>query len=383
MKKKSTLVLLGLAALLLVLASGTGLAKSPTPATVTGTASPQLSSQGIIPCKDGSGQHCGLAELTTDQVFYLYSFTQGSGFTDSIPVNVCTTSTTGTYYSGTPPQPAGTFTAYAGYDSATSGVIFSWSPDGGGGTLPSGDYTLPTIPTFNSDTCHLVNILLDFTTLTAGTYNLNFHLASQSVPNNVTSDVDGPTNVHIVVDVAEPEGGPTCFITDSDFNFLLDCSSKPVGTDGTFRIVTNKKGIEVSTNPGQFYYNLLWTNDSGTDQTVSVNFARYGVSPHGAQAIHAGLFPPPFSGETLENFNTVNDAIPSGHDDSLESVTVPDGWTLWVDYHLQWSDLGSSAAAGISGDSCSANACFKVEGSIVTQSGTLGPCTAGACGYKK
>jgi hypothetical protein len=74
-------------------------------------------------------------------------------------------------------------------------------------------------------------------------------------------------------------------------------------TNGRFVIVVNKKNIEVATNPGQFYYNIVWTNSTGFDQVVEVTFARTGVIPNGAQAIHGEVFPDPFTGVTPALFN--------------------------------------------------------------------------------
>ena len=143
----------------------------------------------------------------------------------------------------------------------------------------------------------------------------------------------------------------SCFITDSSGNFLTKCDGSLAdqsGSDaGRFAIVANKKLIEVSTNPGQFYYNVLYHNSTSAPITVDVTFSRLGVDPKGAQAIHAALFAPPFSGITQDGFNDVNDGIPEGTDDQVQGITIPAGWTLWVDYHLQWTGLGSRCRAAV------------------------------------
>lgn len=70
----------------------------------------------------------------------------------------------------------------------------------------------------------------------------------------------------------------SCFLTNSDGAFLADCDGVLVtesGSDeGRFAIVVNKKQIGVATNPGQFYYNLIWHNTTGAQQTVDVEFER-------------------------------------------------------------------------------------------------------------
>ena len=39
-----------------------------------------------------------------------------------------------------------------------------------------------------------------------------------------------------------------------------------------------------------FYYNFIWVNTTGNDQTIDVDFVREGVAPKGAQAIHYAVF---------------------------------------------------------------------------------------------
>ena len=190
--------------------------------------------------------------------------------------------------------------------------------------------------------------------------------------------------IHLHFHVAGASTG-TCFITDSSFNFLLDCANAEVtsGTGGRFTIQVNKKNIEVATQPGQFYYNLLWTNTGG-DRTVTVVFTRSGVHPHGTQAIHASVFPS-FPVLSFFNFDLVNNDIPSGADDVLDAVFVPAGDTLWVDYHLEWDGLGGPAPTDIGLTCATANQTFTVSGTVSNTAGgavLAGPCIAGASGYK-
>jgi hypothetical protein len=199
----------------------------------------------------------------------------------------------------------------------------------------------------------------------------------------------GSTEIHIrvLVNPASSSTRISCFITDSSGNFLTKCDGSLADQSGSaagrFAIVANKKTIEVSTNPGQFYYNVLYVNSGSTPITVDVNFFRSGVDPKGTQAIHAALFAPPFSGFTQDGFNDVNDGIPEGTNDLLQGITIPAGWTLWVDYHLQWTGLGAPVPNGCATDCQNANQPFWVTGTISEAGGHSETCTAGAWGYLK
>jgi hypothetical protein len=153
-------------------------------------------------------------------------------------------------------------------------------------------------------------------------------------------------------------------------------------TDGRFPIVANaKRNIQVATNPGQFYYNIIWENKTGATATVNVAFMRSGVNPKGAQAIHALAIAPPFSGINMDDFNAVNEGIPGGSDDLIEGIVVPANWFLWVSYHLEWAGLGQSVPGGCATTCPTANQLWTVKGTI---SGAVDrECTAGAAGYKK
>lgn len=360
MNKKRTIAILGLG-LLLVLAVGTPQIYAAN-ASVTATVTPGTSDQSIIPSSPSP---------SSNEVFYAYTVNANSTFTDSIPVQICTVAVPGTFQNN----------PISGYNLT---LEFAPTGSGTGGNLPG--FSLPTIPVFLADGCQTVDITLDLSNLAVGDYVQNFHVGVSESAAHTNVRLEGKTGFHLRVHAVEAPTTVSCFITDSDFNFLLDCQNNPLtsGSGGKFTIVTNKKNMEVATNPGQFYYNLVWTNSTGSDQTVSVAFARTGVKSHGTQAIHAGLFPPVFSGTTLDNFNAVNDGIPSGADDALESITVPDGWTLWVDYHLEWGGLGSPAPIDIATTCATANQCFSVTGTLSGGAGVgTSVCTAGACGYKK
>jgi hypothetical protein len=379
MKKKSLLVALGLAALLLVVASGTAWADQPIPLTVTVTPLPSQPSG--IPATSPDGQ--GNANI----VRYVYTLDAGQSLHETIPVALCVSAPPEglSAYSfqvaiGPPSGDAGNLPATLSYSPSDTVTINQGSQSA---DCPSGQPGVTVDISIVSAALSDIDLNVDYTK----NFNVMFPPHATTDPTNLKPEFDkqSPTEIHVQVHVVPASGAPSCFVTDSGFNFLADCDNTDItsGDGGRFRIVTNKKGVEVSTNPGQFYYNLVWTNVSTLPQTVRVDFALFRVHPHGTQAIHALVFPPPFSGTTAENFNAVNDAIPSGADNVLESVSVPVGWTLWVDYHLEWNDLGNLAPAGIATSCPASNQKFSVQATLSGGGITPQTCAAGAYGYKK
>jgi hypothetical protein len=343
-----------LASILVTVASATLLAAGPPPKLDVAVTAQTSTPGGVVPDVGGLGN--------SDVSTYAYQVSGGSSITDSLPIQLCVTSA---------PTAAGT-----GYP-----LVLHLAPQGLGGNLPG--VSLPADVTFSADGCQTVFINLNTGALAGGNYSQNIVITvASSVPNNAQVLFDHSI-IHIKVK-ASSTPAVSCFTSDSDFNFLVDCAGNPVtsGSSGIFSIVTNKKNIEVATNPGQFYYNLLYTNTSGADQTITVAFTRSGVIPNGAQAIHALVFAA-FPVISAANFDAVNSGIPSGADDKLEGVVVPAGSTLWVDYHLEWAGLGSPAPAGIATSCSTANQTFSVTGSVTSGDTLIGTCGAGASGYKK
>jgi hypothetical protein len=290
--------------------------------TVTLSITPQTSTpMGIVPNQPGQG----------NGDFYAYSITDGQSISDTIPVQLCITA-----------------------QESTSWTSFNvqFGPIGAGGNLPG--VTLPATVTFNeSDVgtalpfCKTTNILISTGALNLPDPNVS-KLFNKEINIGVTGETPssglgklkvsstGESNIHIKV-LVKPgsENNVSCFITDSSGNFLTNCAGEPVNAsgsdDGRFAIVANKKLIEVATNPGQFYDNVLYVNTGSSPITVDVHFTRDGVDPHGTQAIHALVFAPPFSGITQDNFNDVNDGIPGGQMIRLMAsrfrLDGPYGWT--------------------------------------------------------
>lgn len=369
-------------------------------ATVTVTVTPGTSTPGgISPCYTPNCNVIGNPDTT--QAFYVYSFAQGSMSSDTIPIVITSTSVDGQVITTGPGGGTTYFNAYCGSDSSTPvGVTLQWSPgNGGAGNLPATSFALPAFSTptvtdgnnscsvpSTSPAAHTVYVSLsNLNNLSPGTYNLNYAISVDTEPTDTNASVDGQYHFHVQINVTNPTSAVGCFITDSNFNFLLDADGNPVtsGSTGVFAIVANHRNIEVSTNPGQFYYNILWTNSTNSDQTVNAVFGLTNADAQGAQAIHAGVFPPPFSGVSFDSFNTVNESIPGGSGTTISGIQVPSGWTLWVDYHFDWAGIGEPVPPGIGTTPGTANQLFSVIGSLSDGTGGIGSCTAGASGYLK
>jgi hypothetical protein len=311
---------------------------------------------------------------------YEYTIFDGQSVTDDIPIQFCITGQNDV--------------AWTSFDMHFAG------PNGGlpGVTVPANVHFASPVSdgTCKSGTIHIAT----------GALNLSNPQVSQQFPANVQISVDnpnpagphpkltindtGPHEIHIrvLVQPAAAQSNISCFITDSGGNFLTNCNGEAVtdsGSDaGRFAIVANKKNIEVATNPGQFYDNVLYYNSGSTPITVNVHFDRLGVDPHGTQAIHAWIFPPPFAGITPANFDQVNDGLPDGADDEIDGLEIPAGWTLWVDYHLDWNGLGVAVPPGCATNCATANQHFSVQATVTVQeTQAVETCTAGAWGYKK
>ncbi|MFH7326369.1 hypothetical protein [Desulfurivibrio sp. C05AmB] len=249
-----------------------------------------------------------------------------------------------------------------------------------------------------SHNCKIANIAITTGVLYEGNYvgSSNISVSSPDVgsgKDKVKVSLNPPKapNIHyrVIVGEVDDSDNTNCYMTDSSGLLLADCAGNPVeasGSDnGRFAIVTNKRGTGVATNPGQFYYNVTWVNTTESEQTVDVDFVRYGVIPKGAQAIHAAVFSPPFSGLTQAGFDEVNDEIPGGSADHIGGIVVPDGWILWVNYHLEWVGLGSivyNSTTNVCEDADPYGEGFSIT-ATVTYDGMTESCEAGAWGYLK
>jgi hypothetical protein len=309
-------------------------------------------------------------DTTGDAVHYAYSIVEGTSIVDSIPVRMCMTSQTGTWSS---------FDIHVG-------VL-------GIGNLPG--VTLPGDTTFTYDgtlQCKSVSMQLNTGILSAGNYAVNVNMtapqAAQNPGNLQVSLNEGTQTVHIKVAVFKPTDTVSCFLTDSEGNFLNDCAGVPANqsasSNGRFAIVVNKKNLEVATNPGQFYYNIIWRNTTAAGQYVSASFARTGVGPKGAQALHAWVTNGYLSTITPTEFDTTNEiGIPGGSDDLIGPVYVPAGSSLVVTYHLEWLGIGAAAPANCASTCTTANQLIRVIGNVSGAYIPTATCKSEAYGYKK
>jgi archaellum component FlaG (FlaF/FlaG flagellin family) len=311
---------------------------------------------------------------------YTYTVTSGDALSDTIPLSICLDALSnpdsiswsdqvevsniagdfaGDVTSSGSPWPFDSITSTVGSCQTGSLVI----------AIPAG--VLTTV----GNSVYTTNVLFDTTNGSPG-----------SGPTKLKDGFDTPKHIQIRINVTAADTSRiTCFMTDSDGNVLLKCDGSPANasgeTDGTFAIVANPRNKSVATNPGQFYYNLLWRNDTGSDQTVKVNMSLTGLVAQGAQAVHWLTFPT--SGGSVPGFDQVIDGNPAGSTGSIKNVLVPAGDTLYVTYHLEWKGLGSTAPTTNScGDS--SNVKVKVAGTVTFGSpATTDNCTAGASGYLK
>ena len=319
-------------------------------------ATPQTTLGGVTPTVNPSDKNW----------HYAWCVGSGSGVTDNIPVNVSVTDTA----------------------SATGPYAISFSKSGG---PLSGSITLPANFNVNDDSAVVTkNIILSTGVLADGTYN---NIIQVSGPSGQL--INSPTIIHIQITVGSSCTTPntvSCLLTSSSFLNLTDCSLADVtgNTGGTFPIVTNNKNIIVATNPGSFYYNLFWTNTSGTSKTVKIEFQGNNVIPQGANSVHAYTFSTSGFTKNQTNFDLVNqDGTPCGPFGPC-TITVAAGDTLWATWHVQYSQIGTSASGLPSACSttCSGRSQITAEGILtdVTDPNNpvaIGNCTATACGYLK
>jgi hypothetical protein len=322
---------------------------------------------------------------------YFFSKTYGGSLTETIPVEICLVSVS---------NPNGwTWDDTVEVQAPTPGVPgVSVSPSAWAFDENSAVRNASTYPNASDDpACQPGTVTINTGALTPGgslpqtlTSNIHFKMSGTGTSNNpdsgkgkTISTLDDPNAIKIKVEVTEATSRVSCYMTNSEGDVLQKCNGELANesgeVDGTFAIVANRKGRAVATNPGQFYYNLFWKNDTGSAQTISVDIAKTGLVSHGAQAVHWMLIPTS-SGVDLDDFDAVNMGNPAGTSGQINNIIVPIGNTLYVTYHLEWSGVGATApACGACGDSL--NVPVTVTGTITGSFGNSDVCTAGALGY--
>ena len=335
--------------------------------TVNVDVNPATSGGGIVPDVNGTN------------AVYEYTIYDGAAVNDTIPVQVCKT---------------GSSSADWGSITVTFGSV---NGNLNGVAVPADQVFLvgESTPDCRNLSIQISTGALNLSNPAVGeNFNGNISMADSdplpatgsNKPNVTFADIKG---FHIKVHVLPLQGSSvSCYLTDSEGIFLRDCNGSLVtesgSDDGRFAIVANKKLIEVATNPGQFYFNFVWLNTTGSQQTVTVTFERTGVDAHGMQAIHSAVFNGYLATVNPVAFDEANvNGIPDGHDDVAENIVVPAGSSLLVTYHLTWAGLGSPVPNGCAGTCGAANQLLMVKGTVSGANIDSESCTATAYGFKK
>ncbi len=179
---------------------------------------------------------------------------------------------------------------------------------------------------------------INTTGLAPGDYTGNIKISGS--PQNALAVAHA--EIHLTIHVADPGAPPTCYISDSEGLQLTDCAGKSVSIAGTFLVVSNAKKI-TATNPGQFYYNLVWQNSTGSDVTFSsVALSGTNVVPVGTNSVHVLVYD---ASQFTANFDDVNTTgIPCGQTGTVckAPIVVPAGQTIWLTWHVAYQWIGSS-----------------------------------------
>ena len=190
----------------------------------------------------------------------------------------------------------------------------------------------------------LKNAFINTTNLSPGDYAANIQV--QATPPSGIDISHNTLHLRVHVVPAAP-AKPTCFLTDSSGLKLSDCSGIAVDSNGEFLVVSNNRKI-TSTNPGQFYYNLVWTNDTNSPVTfTSLGLQGTNVLSAGTNSVHVLIYNA--SGFTA-NFDDVNTTgVPCGQPGGTckSPITVPAGQTLWLTWHVSYQWVGSALWADI------------------------------------
>jgi hypothetical protein len=185
-------------------------------------------------------------------------------------------------------------------------------------------------------------VYINTSSLPPGDYHANVQV--KATPASGVSTTHG--TLHLLIHVADPAGQPTCYITDSSGLLLNDCHGSAVSTGGEFFIVTNQKKV-TATNPGQFYFNYVWTNPGADVTFTSLGLFGTNVVPVGANSVHVLIYNGSSFTASFDDVNT--DGTPCGKTGATckSAITVPAGQTLWLTWHLAYSFIGAPAPTGL------------------------------------
>lgn len=253
------------------------------------------------------------------EYFYAMNVAAGTTVADTIPVQLALADTNLNGDTITV-----TLTA-VGQSELANGITFSSNP-----VVMTAPYTTT------------VSVYINSTALTAG---VDYH-ANVQINGTPADKVDVThSTLHLLVHAVDQNGPipPVCYITDSTGLLLSDCNGNPVQSGGEFYIITNQKKI-TATNPGQFYYNFVWTNQTGGPVTFSsVAPSGTNVVPVGTNSLHILIYDSTHFTASFDDVNT--NGTPCGQVGTVckAPITVPNGQTLWLTWHVAYSLLGSVA----------------------------------------
>jgi hypothetical protein len=169
-------------------------------------------------------------------------------------------------------------------------------------------------------------------------YHANIQV--NATPSNGVGTSHG--TIHLLIHVVSSNNTPNCYITDSSGLLLNDCAGQQINTGGEFLIITNQKKV-TATNPGQFYYNLTWTNNTGSPVTfTSLGLAGTNVVSQGTNSVHVLIYD---AHSFTASFDDVNQSgTPCGSLGTVckSPITVPAGQTLWLTWHVQYQYAGTT-----------------------------------------
>jgi len=137
-------------------------------------------------------------------------------------------------------------------------------------------------------------------------------LGTSAVPAAIVSAAPAPIDCGVLVD---------SWITDTEFN-PLDCD---------FKVLTDRDGCVITTNPGGFYYNILVEAlndipDLEIAATIPADFSLWGNNP-----VHVYI-------NTFDiNGPDDNDAVYAGDDLSFGPVAVSAGDQIFMTIHVRYT----------------------------------------------
>lgn len=371
------------------------------------------------PCTGGGSATPTLFDTGTGGPYewrYQYNVTAGDSVCDKIPITLQIDDTDS---AGDDPGLArdtysikvacdttyGTTSGYCDYVTLSSGADAVGLDDGGDSNTVYA--TLNTAALSEGD----YSIFIAVTDNNSGSDDLNGTF--QDCATFGCSGFDSNGYIHIQFHVTSPSStSPKCFFSDGNFAGLLNCAGEPIENSSgvTFTIVPGGKGqgTIVSTNPGQFFYNMAWYNNTGNPQTIQFSIvASNNLASVGAKPVHAYAF----TGDITDNltdsqFNSQpGEGIPCGNPDITQggsscTISVPAGDTIWIVWHVSYSQIGNGTSGlptGVCPNPSSTPTCSNTAKNNISAQGQLSyttgtppntstvtlTCTASACGYLK